>query len=466
MNPAWPPSAPRAESSGSVKPGRDRHPPRMSPRSRLHAALGAVAVQVHRPDVGRVAGGSSPRGGSGRGRSALGRGGAAAGSGGRAVRRRSPPGDARVPPGRARPGPAARSGARRARRSQRRTMVCGASPVPECTRSSTWSWPGWWASSRPCRQLCCSSGWRSDSRHCADAPLREWIAFATHAAFLALFAVIHRVSVLNARLALPARRAPRRRRSRPGSGKVEGRGADLPAGERREPGAAPGCREPVDAGRREAGGGSGRLGAAGDRRSWRARTHTCAAAFLLAPDDRTHRAPRLPQRLLSVQRGARSTPAKASRPGCSSARCRCGWSRRQVCARRDRDATVGRRHESVCAWCPSRSRAGSSAACWWRTGWSPSPSRTARGDAAPDARRRGAAAPSRSSGCCWRSAGPDDEGSGLAKAIRGTSTARANLDAVFGAVLDGARQLAGLDFAAICAGQRARGERQHRVACG
>ena len=58
--------------------------------------------------------------------------------------------------------------------------------------------------------------------------------------------------------------------------------------------------------------------------------------------------------------------------------------------------------------------------------------------------------------------GPGREGR-FFKAIEDLNRA-ANLDAVFGAVLDGARQLAGLDFAAITLVGEHEGKRQHRVA--
>jgi len=56
-----------------------------------------------------------------------------------------------------------------------------------------------------------------------------------------------------------------------------------------------------------------------------------------------------------------------------------------------------------------------------------------------------------------------DEKGRFFKAIEDLNRA-ANLDAVFGAVLDGARQLAGLDFAAITLVSEHEGKREHRVA--
>ena len=55
-----------------------------------------------------------------------------------------------------------------------------------------------------------------------------------------------------------------------------------------------------------------------------------------------------------------------------------------------------------------------------------------------------------------------DEKGRFFKAIEDLNRA-ANLDAVFGAVLDGARELAGLDFAAITLVSEHEGKREHRV---
>jgi hypothetical protein len=280
-----------------------------------------------------------------------------------------------------------------------------------------------------------------------------WIAFATHAAFLALFAVIYRV-VLNARLALARRAEEEAVKARIKEVEERARTYRLASAGSSEPAPDAGSQWMLAAVKQV----EGAVGSVLEIGELALRTHTCAA-FLLAPDDRTlllHDCRSASER---VQRGAvhagegilagvlkRSVPVRMVSP---SGLRGVTW------------YDGGPAPRSVCA-VPLVEAGGQLRGVLLADRMEPQPFedgeetllRTLAGEVLRAIEVERVLVEIRRA---------RDEKGRFFKAIEDLNRA-ANLDAVFGAVLDGARQLAGLDFAAITLVSEHEGKRQHRVA--
>jgi diguanylate cyclase (GGDEF)-like protein len=280
-----------------------------------------------------------------------------------------------------------------------------------------------------------------------------WIPFATHAAFLALFAAIYRI-VLNTRLALARHAEQEAVKARIREVEERARTYRLASAGSSEPAPDSGSQWMLAAVKQV----EGAVGSVLEIGELALRTHTCAA-FLLAPDDRTlvlHDCRTASER---VQRGAvqagegilagvlkRSVPVRMVSP---SGLRGVTW------------YEGGPAPRSVCA-VPLVEAGGQLRGVLVADRMEPEPFedrdeallRTLAGEVLRAIEVERVLVEIRR--------GRDEKGR-FYKAIEDLNRA-ANLDAVFGAVLDGARQLAGLDFAAITLVSEHDGKREHRVA--
>jgi diguanylate cyclase (GGDEF)-like protein len=280
-----------------------------------------------------------------------------------------------------------------------------------------------------------------------------WIPFATHAAFLILFAAIYRI-VLNTRLALARHAEQEAVKARIKEVEERARTYRLASAGSAEPAPDSGSQWMLAAVKQV----EGAVGSVLEIGELGLRTHTCAA-FLLAPDDRTlvlHDCRSASER---VQRGAvragegilagvlkRSVPVRMVSP---SGLRGVTW------------YESGPAPRSVCA-VPLIETGGQLRGVLVADRMEPEPFedrdemllRTLAGEVLRAIEVERVLVEIRRA---------RDEKIRFIKSIEDLNRA-ANLDAVFGAVLDGARQLAGLDFAAITLVSEHEGKREHRVA--
>jgi GAF domain-containing protein len=280
-----------------------------------------------------------------------------------------------------------------------------------------------------------------------------WIPFATHAAFLALFSVIYRI-VLNARLALARHAEQEAVKARIKEVEERARTYRLASAGSSEPAADAGSQWMLAAVKQV----EGAVGSVLEIGELALRTHTCAA-FLLAPDDRT-----------LVLHDCRSSSERVQRgPVNAGEGILAGVLKRSVPVRMVSPSGLrgvtwydgGPAPRSVCA-VPLVEAGGLLRGVLLADRMEPEPFedrdeallRTLAGEVLRAIEVERVLVEIRRA---------RDEKGRFFKAIQDLNRA-ANLEAVFGAVLDGARQLAGLDFAAVTLVSEHEGKREHRVA--
>jgi diguanylate cyclase (GGDEF)-like protein len=280
-----------------------------------------------------------------------------------------------------------------------------------------------------------------------------WIAFGTHAAFLVLFAVIYRV-VLNARLALARHAEEEAVKARIKEVEERARTYRLASAGSSEPAPDTGSQWMLAAVKQV----EGAVGSVLEIGELALRTHTCAA-FLLSPDDRTlllHDCRSASER---VQRGA----VRAGE-GILAGVLKRSVAVRMVSPSGLRGVTWydgGPAPRSVCA-VPLVEAGGQLRGVLVADRMEPEPFedrdeallRTLAGEVLRAIEVERVLVEIRRA---------RDEKGRFFTAIEELNRA-ANLESVFGAVLDKARQLAGLDFAAITLVSEHEGKREHRVA--
>jgi diguanylate cyclase (GGDEF)-like protein len=280
-----------------------------------------------------------------------------------------------------------------------------------------------------------------------------WIPFATHAAFMALFAAIYRI-VLNTRLALARHAEQEAVKARIREVEERARTYRLASAGSSEPAPDSGSQWMLAAVKQV----EGAVGSVLEIGELSLRTHTCAA-FLLAPDDRT-----------LVLHDCRTTSERVQRGAVHAGEgILAGVLKRSVPVRMVSPSGLrgvtwyegGPAPRSVCA-VPLVEAAGQLRGVLVADRMEPEPFedrdeallRTLAGEVLRAIEVERVLVEIRR--------GRDEKGR-FFKAIEDLNRA-ANLDAVFGAVLDGARQLAKLDFAAITLVSEHEGKREHRVA--